>query len=127
VLTHGLFSFRSEGPAHARLPGQRPAAAGTRHAAAQAQQRRMGGEDHQLVYGAPRHAARRRHDGVPEDRAGPRDVRRQLLRHQEQEGHRALARRRRTGIEHLREGRQADAENWFPLVPMFIKLFYRRH
>ena len=29
-----------------------------------------------------------RHDGVPEDRAGPGDVRRQLLRHQEQEGHR---------------------------------------
>ena len=49
--------------------------------------RGVGAEHHELVAGAPRHAARGRHDGVPEDRAGPRDVRRQLLRDPEQEEH----------------------------------------
>ena len=51
-----------------------------------------------------RHAARGRHDGVPQDRPGPRDVRRQLLRDQEQEGNGAMAGCRRPRPQHLREG-----------------------
>lgn len=68
--------------------------------------RGVGAEHNELVAGAPRHAARGRHDGVPENRPGPGDVRRQLLRDQEQEEHRAVARRRRPRPQHLREGRQ---------------------
>ena len=46
--------------------------------------------------------------GVLEDRSGPGDVRRQLLRDQEQEEHRAVARGGRPGTEHLWEGRQVS-------------------
>ena len=46
------------------------------------------------------------HDGVPEDRPGPGDVRGELLQHQEQEGLRAVPGRGRPGPQHLRAERQ---------------------
>ena len=64
-------------------------------------QRGVGGEDHQLVRRAQGDAEGGRHDGVPQDRPGPRDVWRQLLRDQEQERNRALAWRRRSWAQHL--------------------------
>ena len=62
-----------------------------------------------LVQGARGHVARGGDDGVLEDSAGLGDVRRQLLRHQEQEGHRPVAGRGRARPQHLREGGQDDA------------------
>lgn len=63
--------------------------------------RRVGAEHHQLVAGAPRDAPRGRHDGVPQDRPGPGNVRRQLLRDTQQEDDRALAGSGRARPEYL--------------------------
>lgn len=48
------------------------------------------------------------HARVPEDCSGSGNVRRQLLRDQEQEDHRLVAGSRRSGAEHLREERQVS-------------------
>jgi len=106
----------AEGCSHSRLPRQRSSPAGACDAAAQVEPRRVGGAHHELVHGAQGDASRGRNDGVLEDCTGPRDVRRQLLRHQEQERHRAVAGRGRARLEHLRERRQANTEDRLPLV-----------
>ena len=69
-----------------------------------------------LVPGARGHAARRGHDGIPENRPGLGNVWRQLLRDQEQKGHRAVFGRGRARPQHLRKGRQNDAAHWISLV-----------
>ena len=57
-----------------------------------------------------------RDDGISESGAGFGNVRRQLLRDQEQEGDAIVAGRGRSGPQHLREGRQVDAQNRLPVV-----------
>ena len=66
---------------------------------------------HPLVQRAHGPFTRRGHDGVLENRTRSRNVWCELLRDQEQKGHRVVAGRRCAWPQHLRKGRQVRATN----------------
>lgn len=66
-------------PAQGKLSAEWPPSASTSLWPAQTNPWAVGGTHHQLVERAQGHGPRGGHDGVPQDRPGPGDVRRQLL------------------------------------------------